>query len=71
MEKSLLKLLIKIFIKSLKNLNEIWIKEKIMLRVEEMIKNFDELNEKYFLEKFVDKLNIDKKVLFILVKCGV
>lgn len=71
MEKRLLKLLIKIFIKSLKNLNEIWIKEKIILRVEEMIKNFYELNEKYFLEKFLDKLYIDKKVLFILVKCGV
>lgn len=67
----MLKLSIKILIKSLKNPNETWTKEKITLRVEEMIKNLDESNEKYLLEKFVDKLNTDKKVLSTLVKCGV
>lgn len=69
-EKRLLKLSIKILIKSLKNPNETWTKEKITLRVEEMIKNLHESNEKHLLEKFLDKLYTDKKVLSTLVKCG-
>lgn len=70
-EKCLLKLSIKILIKSLKNPNETWTNEKITLRVEEMIKNLHESNEINMLEKFVDKLNTDRKVLSNLVKCGV
>lgn len=69
-EKRLLKLSIKILIKSLKNPNETWTKEKITLRVEEMIKNLHESNEKHLLEKFLDKLYTDRKVLSTLVKCG-
>lgn len=70
-EKCLLKFSVKILIKSLKNPNESWTKEKITLSVEKMIKKLHNSNEKELLNNFLEKSTKDKKVESTLLKCGV